>query len=346
MKFKSLLNVGKCQTFGLDVGSSSVKIIALSRGAGGYTVTGAGMADVTPSEIASDRRANQVQAIQDCLRMAGIKTRLAVCSVGGPDVAVRDFEFPGLAPEEIEGAVTLEASQVCPFKIEGGALDYELLPESSGKVRGVLVAATNSLIESRVWLAKESSLTSVLMDVDSLALLNCFGELEEPDGGVSTAILNVGSLYSTLAVVGDDGRPFIRDINHAGEHILGQLCHESGLLPEQVVERLFVDAADNSPGPGFDMARSCDSLVADVIKTSRYYKTQFGSACCKRMLVCGGFARAAGFVELLQSKLPTEVVLWNPFKKMRWDIGSSQKVILSRNGPAFVIAAGLAMRSI
>ena len=100
LNFKSLLSVGKSQAFGLDIGSSSVKIIALSPGPGGYTVTGAGMADVTPGEIASDRRANQVQAIQDCLRMAGIKTRLAVCSVGGPDVAVRDFEFPGLPPDE------------------------------------------------------------------------------------------------------------------------------------------------------------------------------------------------------------------------------------------------------
>ena len=125
-KFSFGLGFEKMEVVGLDIGSCQVKLIQLRKDNGGYAVTAAGITEIAASEGDSNRR-NTVSAIRQCLDLTGIRTELAVCGVSGPDVAVRDFEFPPLPPEEMEAAASLEASQVCPFKAGDSTVDYQLL---------------------------------------------------------------------------------------------------------------------------------------------------------------------------------------------------------------------------
>jgi len=283
--------------------------------------------------------------------LTGAGTNLAVCGIGGPGVAVLHFEFPSLRHADIEKAVLFEANQMCPFDTDDIAIDYRLIPDGHGKTRGFLVAATHELIRSKAQLAKEAGLNCVLMDVDGLALLNCFNELEKAGMGQKSAILNVGSSYSTLAIGSNSGRPFIRTLNYAGDSIVRQIAAEHGVLPEAVKTML----SDNSQAalPNFDhsLKKACSELIGDIDKTVRYCDAHERSSEVKEMFVCGGFSLTKGFVELLNSGLPMEAVLWNPFEKMRCHVvgnhrGALLKKILRKNGPAMAVAAGLAMRSI
>ena len=120
---KQLLKLAQSEVLGLDIGSSAVKLIQLSKDNSGYIVRAAGIADivnVTEGE-SNDREINIGNAIHECLKSSGVQTRMAVCGVCGPEVAVRYFKFPLLSHEEIEGAVLLEAEQVCPFNVDDGA---------------------------------------------------------------------------------------------------------------------------------------------------------------------------------------------------------------------------------
>jgi len=375
---KRLLDFGKGDVLGLDIGSFAVKIVRLRKDDAGYVVTGAGIANILPSEDSDNhRKIDTVKAIRQCLQLTGIKTELAVCGLSGPEVAVRDFEFPLLPPEEIEGAVLLEASQVCPFNSGDSAVDYQLISDGDDKTRGVLVAATNALIKSRIQLVEEASLKCVLMDIDGLALLNCFngalnGNQKSQSGsfksktlepsvptpaetsngvGQAVAILNVGSSYTTLAIMGDDGWPFIRDITYAGDDIIKQIATENGMSTEAVKGILSGDSAPAKTQFYDSLKKACQKLIVDVAETFRYYAAHEKSTLVDKILVCGGFALAKGFVELLNSRLSAEAVLWNPFDKIRCDAGCNprgiiQKNILQKNGPAMAVAAGLAMRSI
>ena len=111
---KSLLGLKGHEVFGLDIGTSSVKIVKLCKKDDAYIVTAAGIADIRESDENDNvtRNAYVTEAIRKCFESTGIQTSLAVCSVSGPDVAIRRFELPSLPPEEIKGAVLLEASEV------------------------------------------------------------------------------------------------------------------------------------------------------------------------------------------------------------------------------------------
>src|SRR4030042_31810 len=117
MNWKQLLNFEQGEVMGLDIGASAVKLVTLRKDDSGYAMTAVGLAEIAAGR--DDK--SDIKAIRNCFvstRLRSkkrLKTRLAVCGVSGPEVAVRDFEFSALADENVEGAVLLEAAQVCPF---------------------------------------------------------------------------------------------------------------------------------------------------------------------------------------------------------------------------------------
>ena len=340
-----MFNFTKTEILGLDIGSFSVKAVRLCKDESGYSVVAVGFAEIAVTEEIN-KNLNTIEAIRECFELVGSRTNYAVCGLSGPEVAVRDFEFPSLSSSEIDGAVLFEASQICPFNAAESTVDYHLAPNGDDKTRGTLVAVTNSLIADKVNLAKEATLKCVLMDVEGLALLNCFNGLADNSDESTTAILNVGGSCTTVAIMGVNGRPFIRDMAFAGHDIITQIAAEETMSPQEVRKILSGDSTEAQARLHDSLARTSQKLIVDVSKTLRYYATQEQSRPVEKLYVCGGFALTRGFVELLNGKLGVEAVLWNPFDAIRCDTDSQFGDICSKKGPAMAVAAGLAMRSV
>ena len=345
------LEIEEREVFGLDIGSSSVSVVQLRKKGNGWVVAAAHRVKISPTEgIKNLDEIYTVRAINECLELTGIRTQMVVCGISGPEVAVRDFKFPSLPANEIESAVLLEAAQVCPFNADDAIVDYQLIGSGKDSVSGILVAATNKLINSKIELAKQASLDCVLMDVDGLALLNCLSGCEKGNDGQTTAILNVGNCYTTLAIMrhgrGAPALPFIRDVAYAGNDIIEAIAIENDMSTETVKEIVLGDSTTGQPELENSLEKACKKLIVDVNETLRYYTAQGKSSFVEKIFVCGGFAVVKGLVELLDKQLPAKVVLWNPFEKIGCVAEQSCEEILQADGPAMAIAAGLAMRSI
>jgi len=351
LNWKRTLNFGKNEILGLDIGSSAVKMVALRNNGAGYSTTAASISEIAASEDNDKtQRTNTIKAIRKCFELVRTKTKWAVCGVSGPEVAVRDFVFPSLSTEEIAAAVLLEASQVCPFNAADSAIDYQLIPNGNDKTRGVLVAATNTLITNKIQLAKEARLKCILMDVEGLALLNCFNGLnnghEESETDQTIAILNVGGSQTILAIMDDNGWPFVRDMTYAGNDIITRIAADNNTSTETVKGILSGESKTAGLELHDSLEKASQKLIADVSETLRYYSAQGKSSSVNKLFVCGGFALAEGFIELLNSRLGAETVLWNPFEKIKCNGTPQCEEIFAKTGPAMAVAAGLAMRSV
>jgi type IV pilus assembly protein PilM len=348
-----MFGLGRRDVVGVDIGSFAVKLVQLHKAGTSWLVTAAGIVDI--SEKGTDnpgrKETNSSRAVHNCVRLSGISTKCAVCAVGGAQVAVRDFEFPPIPAEQIERAVFLEAKQVCPFNTDQIAVDYHLMADADNKTKGYLVVATDNVVKSMVRLVNRVHLDCVLMDVDGLALLNCFNELEKPQENHGTAILNIGSSNTTFAVEGDDGLPFIRNLSYAGDNIIEGIAAENEMTPD-AVRAMFSGETKEIPANIQDsFGRACNRLINEINKTVRYYAAQERSSDIRKILVCGGFALFGELVKILDNNLPMDVALWNPFEKMRCYVGRNHrgalvKNIVRKHGPALAVAAGLAMRTI
>ena len=73
---------------GVDIGSFAVKIVQLRKSSSQWLVTAAGVVDI--SEKGADnpgrKEANSARAVYNCMRLTGIKGKMAVCGVGGAEV--------------------------------------------------------------------------------------------------------------------------------------------------------------------------------------------------------------------------------------------------------------------
>jgi type IV pilus assembly protein PilM len=350
LDWKKLLGLKFGDLLGLDIGSSSVKLVQLARNGKGYEAVAAGKEmirfDGDNSVQAGEIRT--VRAVTECCRRAGVQNKYTVSSVCGPDVAVRYFKFPVIPAEELPSAVLLEAEQVCPFSMEDSILDYQIIPGDGESIHGVLVAATNKSIRRKEKIMKEASLNPVLIDVDGLALFNCLSECEDCESGQAMAVLNVGNVYSTLVIAGEKCVPFVRDTGHAGTSITKDLLHRTRLGVKEVDGILFGDDenAERRSLVESCLEAACEALVEDVTGTLRYYSAQKKTLFVEKIFVCGGFARARGFVDILDRRLPAQAVLWNPFEKIPCRGNSDCERLLQKDGPSLAVAAGLAMRSI
>jgi type IV pilus assembly protein PilM len=353
LKWKRLVGFAQEDLLGLDIGSSSVRMVQLERKKDGFTVVSAAISEIQqPEGDPNSSSADVVDAVRKCLASATAHSKWAVCSVSGSEVAVRHFKFPPMKIEELDSAIRLEASQVCPFNIDEGVVEFQLIQNGSSNefVSGVLVAATNEVVKNKVRLVEKCSLNCVLMDVDGLALLNCLAGSKNDAYPVNTsAILDVGASTTTLAVMSDNNFPFVRTIPYAGKDVAALIARENNVSTEVVKKELYGGSSESAI-PADKLQKSiesaCGKLVSDVAETLRYHSTQERTSPVERILVCGGFGMVGGFVEILNQMLPVKAILWNPFDTIKCSVDRNCLDVIQSKGPVMAVAAGLAMRSV
>lgn len=356
LSLKSML-YGTRDLMGLDIGSSSVKCVLLEAGENGYSLVSASIADIDSSDPhSSDQTSKVIEAIDRCVKDTRTRIKLVACAVCGPEVAVRRFYFPKLDEKDLAIEIIYEAEQVCPFEegqfiidhevMDVGVIDQEDEDEDEGETNGILVAVTRNLVFNRNQLVRKASLNCVLLDVNSLALLNCFMECEKPESGVTFGVLDIGSEFMNLVISSDKALPYVRDIPNASNGVIEHIAKQTDLTLMEVTA-ILRDRSTLSDDMMESLKNASSVLAADVQDSLRYYMSQDGSA-VDRLYVCGGFAQTRGFVELLGKELPCETVLWDPFEKIEVKGQQRNKSIetVAQYGPSLALATGLAMRKI
>ena len=112
---------GSKTVIGLDVGSYSVKAVALQTNRDRLTLQG-----YAQSRIGSQEPAEVIRKVMDQL---GVKARRVVTSVSGRSVIVRQVETPRLPPDELKAHIAYEADKYIHFELEEVVLDCARLED-------------------------------------------------------------------------------------------------------------------------------------------------------------------------------------------------------------------------
>lgn len=342
----------RLKAVGLDIGSYAVKGLVLDHlTTGGWRLLAAGWADValqpeTPETIPQ----RQTDAISRCLaQIPPAWRRWAVCAVSGPESAVRGFTFPPIPPQALAQAVALEAQQVCPLDMAHSELDYQLLeyadPKNPKRV-GVMAAASRQLIHQRRQIVQNAGACAALMDIEGLAALNCLSQLEDTDAYETVGLVDLGMTMTHLAVLGPSGQPFIRDILHGGKDVIGQIAAALNKPFTEIQQELWPADQSITPRVLKELYQAIRPLLQNITETIKYVASEEKIAFAKRVYLCGAGATVKPVVELIADVLPAEVSVFNPFEKIHIPDTMQNADLIVTRGPEFVIAAGLAMRTI
>src|SRR5512139_1221267 len=165
----------KKEIVGLDIGSSSIKLVDLKEIKNGYRMQNLAISPLPPEAIVDGALMDSVtiiDTIRDLISNSKTKTKDVVTSVSGHSVIVKKISLPFMTEAELEESIQWEAERYIPFDINDVNIDFQIFgaaPENPEVMDVVLVAAKKDIINDYVSVLMESGLNPVIIDIDSFA---------------------------------------------------------------------------------------------------------------------------------------------------------------------------------
>ncbi|MEJ5258628.1 MAG: pilus assembly protein PilM [Anaerohalosphaeraceae bacterium] len=348
-KYRSLLErleMNAVEWAGLDIGSSSVKLVKGSWRSRKFTAVSACRVELPPSpDGQGPQEAAVSRAVRECLNSADLKTPYVVCAQSGPEVVTRPYRFPLIPAEALGKAVELEALQMSPFDADQSIVAFQNIRSSADGHQGFLVVALREAIERTVRQVHNAGGKVMLMDVDGLAAMNGLCHCIPPEPNSCRTLIHLGHRFITVTILGENGIPFIRDLTYAGSAVTASIRQQTGLDEEAIRQILFVQTDPLPPTIAAALKQAAARCLNDISDTLRYYLTQNPDCQVKKLYLSGGWATSRPFAALLTETLALETEVFNPFRYLNVQAAPEQELMLKQDGPVFAVAAGLAMRT-
>src|SRR5207244_3072793 len=121
-------------------------------------------------------------------------------SVSGHSVIVKRITMPSMSDQELAEAIQKEAASCIPFDLGDVNLDYQILSEDAGnpQMDVLLVAVKKDKILNYTNVLSMAGRTPAIVNIDALALQNCYEYNYEPAPGQVVALLNLGASVTTI----------------------------------------------------------------------------------------------------------------------------------------------------
>lgn len=337
---------------GIDIGSSSVKLVQLWQTRDGYQLLNAAIMPLPPEAIVDNSlmdTAAVVDAVKNLVASLGIKSKEAACSISGNAVIIRKIILPAMTSEELEDQISWEAEQYIPFDIKDVHIDFQILGPDAidpSKVQVLLVASKKDIINDYVAVFNDAGLSLNVMDVDSFAVQNAF-ELNTELSDEVRALVNIGAGVMNINVIKAETSLFTRDVQMGGNQYTEEIQKQLGVSAQEA-ETMKMLAVEQQGGPLADViGRVNDSLAQEIKRSVDFYNsTASGEDRIVSISMCGGCSKMAGLKETVAAKLGMDVESLNPFERIKYGEKDFDPEYLQEIAPLMAVGVGLAIRRV
>ncbi len=339
---------------GLDISSTSVKLLELSQVGDGYRVESYAVAALPPNAVV-ENNINEAEGVADAIgnviEKSKTKADNAAVAVSGSAVITKIIDMPSdLSEEQMEDEISDSAEQYIPFPIEEVAIDFEVLrvmPDNEERVEVLLAACRRENIDSRVDTLSLADITAKVVDIEAYAMERAFqlviSQLEGHDESTTVAVVDIGATMTTLSVLQGGETVYTREQLFGGRQLTEEIQRRYGLSVEEA------GVAKKQGGLPDDyetevLTPFMDAVVQQITRSLQFFFSSSQHNEVDYVVLAGGVASMTGLTGLVEDRLGTPCEVANPFANM----AVSSKVnamALSNDAPALMIACGLAMRS-
>lgn len=338
---------------GVDISSTAVKLLQLSRTGERYRVEHYAVEPLPPNAVV-EKNIVEVEAVGEAISRAmarsGSKAKHAAAAVAGSAIITKTIPMPAdLDEEEMESAVELEAVNYIPYPIEEVSLDFEVLgpvPGNEEMVQVLLAASRSENVETRAEALKLGGLTAKVIDVEAFAIENAFsllaGTLNAPHDGI-VALVDIGATMTTLNIIRESRSLYNREQVFGGKQLTDEVMRRYGLSYEEaglakrqggLPESYEIEVLEPFK----------EALVQQISRLLQFFYAGSEFNRVDQIVLAGGCASIPGVPEMVEEQLGVPTIVANPLAHMT--LGSRvQAHALAQDAPALMIACGLALRS-
>jgi type IV pilus assembly protein PilM len=350
----SLLSRQPAPLFGLDISSSSVKLVELGHNKAGDLVLE--RCAIVPLERGwiTDGNIEKFDEVADAVRRvvkkSGTKTRNVAMALAPSAVITKKIVLPGgLSDQELELQVESEANQYIPFPLDEVSLDFCIVgptAASAGDIEVLIAASRREKVQDIQGLAEAAGLKPVIMDVESyasrLATARLIQYFPNKGAGRIVALFEIGALTTSMQVICNDEVLYDRDQAFGGAQLTQLIVRQYGFSLEEAESKKRSGQLPDDYQVSV-LQPFVESMVQEIGRAFQFFFTSTPHNKIDNVLLAGGSAALPGLTEAVTKHTTFACALADPFEGMQIGEGVHLKD-MTREAPACLTACGLALR--
>lgn len=310
--------------FGLDIGSSSIKVMQLENEGKKTHVRGYGATGYDPKAIKDgviDDFKSLAGSIHEMIEhnlVGEINTRRVAVSIPASRTYTRSITLPPMRDNEIMQAVQLEAEQYIPVPPEDLYMDYAVIRKNNEGIELLAVAAPKKLVDSHMTLVQMLGLEPVAMDTTILSAGRLFQQQIDIND-IPTVLIDFGS--SSIDITIHDKTIIVTGtIPGGGSEFTKLISHKLGTTEQEahiVKTKYGLSKSKKQAEIEEALHPTLDKLVKEVKRIIRYHEERSGSKRkIEQVITMGGGANMPGLSDYLTSTMRMPVRTCNPWQHL------------------------------
>lgn len=293
---------------GIDIGSSSLKVVQVRRGfrrleLGGYASAGL-PAGAAPREVAG--------ILHNLISEQELQSDRYLLSVSTREAFLRRLSFPFAGEGKIAQVVAYELENILPVGIDEVLVDFIKTERLADGSQGVLAAALpRKVIEPLLAALGEVGIEADSVDLDGSALVVIAAELREHLAD-NSVLLDVGHGKTNLLYRRQDRSLYLRALPFSCSLLAGKVAGVLDISPEEAVSRIFSSGLSGfMASPEEERAR--EAVAGEVKSLAREMELSMLSARPpedaepEQVVLCGGGSLVEGLGPALEKVLEIPV---------------------------------------
>ena len=349
----SLFGSKSRQLAGLDITSSSIKLLELANGDKGNPRVERYVIEALPLNAMEESNIANFDSVVDSLRRAwrhfGSGTKNVAIALPASEVFIKKIILPvGLRETELEAQVESEVAQYIPFALEDVNLDFQVVGQagSPDEIEVLVAASRKEKIEDRVSVAEACGLKVVVVDVESLAREAAFERVAQQLPGAAhghlVGLVDIGASAMSFTAMRDGQRLYTREQAFGGSQLTKDIARQYGMNPDEAEQ---AKRAGNLPEnyatevlPPF-----MDTLALEISRALQFFFTSTQYNEVDYLVLAGGGATIPGLTNIVSARTQIKTYPANPFAGMAVSSKLGSKKLLV-DAPSLMVACGLALR--
>lgn len=350
----SLFSREPAPLLGVDVSTSSVKVVELSRNRAGRLVLERCAMEPLERGWISDGNIEKFDEVADALRRvvrkSGSKTKNSAFSLPASAVITKKIVLPsGLSEADLEIQVESEANQYIPFSLDEVSLDFCVMgpsEASQGDVDVLIAASRKEKVIDRMGLAEAAGLKAVIVDIEPYASRMACARLVEqlPGKGKDSivALFEIGALSTSMQVMCNGDVLYERDQAFGGSQLSQMIASQYGFSMDEAESKKRTGHLPEDY-PQAVLRPFTASVGQEMSRALQFFFTSTPHNRVDHILLAGGTAGVKGLTDEITNLTSFACMVANPFDDM--DLGPSVRTTkLPREAPSYLTATGLALR--
>ncbi len=350
----SLFNRQEPPLLGLDISSSSVKLVELSRDKAGNLVLDRCAIEPLERGWIIDGNVEKfdevAEAVRRLVKKSGTRTKQVAMALPASAVITKKIVLPGgLTESELEIQVESEASQYIPFSLDEVSLDFCVVgpsATSSGDVEVLIAASRKEKVQNRQGLAEAAGLKPIVVDVESYASRLATARLIEnlPNKGVDiiVALFEVGALTTSMQVIKNDEVLYERDQAFGGAQLTQLIVRQYGFSPEEAESKKCSGDLPEDYESGV-LKPFVESMAQEIGRALQFFFTSTPHHKVDYVMLAGGSSALPGLTESVTRHTTFASMSADPFQGMTIGANVREKK-MRREAASYLTSCGLALR--